>query len=221
MTEAQWQSCSDPEMMLEYLRGRVGDRKLRLFACACCRHLLTEVAVNPWDEAAVDVAERFADGEASNEELESAASSTTSDYTPGCACADAASAEGGVDAAIYAADNARHAAGEHAAFLVNATDDHPAFAAGRAAEAEAQARLLRDVFGNPFGPVTPDSGWLTSTVVMLAEGIYQQKAFDRLPILADALQEAGCDSERVLNHCRSEGPHVRGCWVIDMLTGRK
>ena len=84
-----------------------------------------------------------------------------------------------------------------------------------------RAKLLKDLFGNPFRPVTADPSWLTSTVVALANGIYTDRAFDRLPILADALQDAGCDDEEVLNHCRSEGLHVRGCWVVDLLTGRK
>lgn len=81
--------------------------------------------------------------------------------------------------------------------------------------------LLRDIFGNPFRPATLDPAWLTSTVVALAEGIYQERAFDRMPILADAIQDAGCDNADILSHCRSESTHVRGCWVIDLLTGRK
>ena len=62
--------------------------------------------------------------------------------------------------------------------------------------------------------------WLTSDVLLLARGIYDDKAFDRMPILADALQDAGCTNEDVLNHCRGDGPHVRGCWVVDMLLGK-
>jgi hypothetical protein len=85
-----------------------------------------------------------------------------------------------------------------------------------------QVRLVHDIFGPlPFRSVSVDPAWLTSTVVALAEGIYQERAFDRLPILADALQDAGCDNVHVLNHCRSDGPHVRGCWVVDLLTGRE
>ena len=80
--------------------------------------------------------------------------------------------------------------------------------------------ILRDTFGNPFRPVALDASWLTSTVVALAEGIYAGRAFDRLPILADALQDAGCDDEQVLTHCRGAGVHVRGCWVVDLLSGR-
>ncbi len=83
-----------------------------------------------------------------------------------------------------------------------------------------QARLLRDLLGNPFRPVTIDPAWRTSTVLALADGIYQEKAFDRMPILADALQDAGCDNEAMLDHCRSEEPHVRGCWVVDLLLGK-
>jgi hypothetical protein len=80
--------------------------------------------------------------------------------------------------------------------------------------------LLRDFFGNPFRPVTAHPSWLTSTVVSLAEGIYAERAFDRLPILADALQDAGCENADILTHCRSDGPHVRGCWVVDLLLGK-
>jgi hypothetical protein len=82
--------------------------------------------------------------------------------------------------------------------------------------------LVRDIFGNPFRPVALDPAWLTSTVVALAEGIYAERAFDRMPILADGLQDAGCDNPDVLNHCRdASATHVRGCWVIDLLTGRQ
>ena len=82
------------------------------------------------------------------------------------------------------------------------------------------AGLPRDIFGNPFRPVTCSPFWLTSTVIARAEGICADRASDRLPILADALQDAGCDDEQVLAHCRSDGPHARGCWVVDLLLGR-
>jgi hypothetical protein len=88
------------------------------------------------------------------------------------------------------------------------------------AETTQQANLIRDIFGNPFQPVTLDQAWLTSDVVTLAQGIYKDRAFDRMPILADALQDAGCDNENILNHCRSDGPHVRGCWVVDLVLGQ-
>ncbi|HJZ56083.1 MAG TPA: hypothetical protein VKE74_14040 [Gemmataceae bacterium] len=90
------------------------------------------------------------------------------------------------------------------------------------AERTAQVRLLHDIFGPlPFREVAVQPGCLTSDVVALAKGIYDEKAFDRMPILADALQDAGCDHDELLAHCRAaNGEHVRGCWVIDLLLGR-
>jgi hypothetical protein len=83
-----------------------------------------------------------------------------------------------------------------------------------------QLHLLRDIFGNPFRPVAVDPDWLTPTVVDLARGVYDAKAFDRLPVLADALEDAGCGHPDVLAHCRGPGPHVRGCWVVDLVLGK-
>jgi hypothetical protein len=83
-----------------------------------------------------------------------------------------------------------------------------------------ESDLLRDIVGNPFRAVAAGASWLTSTVVALADGIYQERAFDRMPILADALQDAGCDNEDILNHCQQPGEHVRGCWVVDLLMGK-
>ncbi|MEO2092077.1 MAG: hypothetical protein ABGY75_21700, partial [Gemmataceae bacterium] len=77
--------------------------------------------------------------------------------------------------------------------------------------------LLRCIFGNPFQPVAFADSWRSETVVALAAGIYAERAFDRLPILADALEEAGCDHPDVLAHCRGPGPHARGCWVVDLV----
>jgi hypothetical protein len=85
---------------------------------------------------------------------------------------------------------------------------------------ERMSRLLREVFGNPFRPVAVVAAWLTSDVLALARDIYDERSFDHMPILADALQDAGCDNDEVLSHCRSEGPHVRGCWVVDLLLGK-
>jgi hypothetical protein len=79
------------------------------------------------------------------------------------------------------------------------------------------AALLRDILGNPFRPVEFDAGWPTSTVVSLAHAIYQERAFERMPILADALEDAGCTNADFLNHCRQPGEHVRGCWVVDLV----
>jgi hypothetical protein len=81
--------------------------------------------------------------------------------------------------------------------------------------------LLRDIFGNPFRPITFSPEWRTDTAIALARQMYDSRDFSAMPILADALQDAGCDSEDVLNHCRGEGPHVRGCWVVDLVLGKE
>jgi hypothetical protein len=85
------------------------------------------------------------------------------------------------------------------------------------AEWAAQACFVRDIFGNPFRKVKVKRVWLTGNVVALAQTIYDDRFFDRLPILADALEDAGCDNADFLNHCRQPGEHVRGCWVVDLV----
>jgi hypothetical protein len=89
-----------------------------------------------------------------------------------------------------------------------------------AAEFSAHAVLLRDVVGSPFSPVALSPSWLTPTVVALADAIYSERAFDRMPVLADALEKAGYDHPDVPGHCRGDGPRVRGCWVVDLVLGK-
>jgi hypothetical protein len=84
-----------------------------------------------------------------------------------------------------------------------------------------RSHYLRDILGNPFRSITLDPAWLTPTVIRLAQTIYDDRAFDRLPDLADALHESGCDNDEILGHCRGPGPHVRGCWAVDMVLGKK
>jgi len=94
-------------------------------------------------------------------------------------------------------------------------------AGGASIEEIAQADTIRCIVGNPFRPVALAPAWRTSTVVLLAKGIYEERAFDRLPILADALQDAGCDNDGILNHCRKDTVHARGCWVVDLVLGKE
>lgn len=230
MTEQEWLVCNDPQIMLEFLRNRSSGRKLRLFAVACCRHLLLSVRVDPKDLHAVDVAERYADGESSSAELEAAgtyiAGPPSARRTAAFACRDAASTDSGFLLADCSAGNAAWAAGEYAASQAGTNPDDPVFAAARAAEEATQAALLREIFGPlPFrdGQFLPSSVliWNDGCVVKLATSIYQERSFDRLPILADALEEAGCDNAEIVNHCRQPGEHVRGCWVVDRLLGKE
>jgi hypothetical protein len=83
------------------------------------------------------------------------------------------------------------------------------------------ATIIRDICGSPFQPVTFHPSWLTDTVVTLARVMKGSRDFSAMPILADALQEAGCDNADVLEHCRGPAPHVRGCWVVDSVLGKE
>jgi hypothetical protein len=93
-------------------------------------------------------------------------------------------------------------------------------AADPMAETTALADLLRCVFGNPFRPLAFDPAWRTPTAVALAEATYAARDFAGLPVLADALEDAGCDAAELLAHLRGPGPHARGCWALDAVLGK-
>jgi len=225
LTEAEWLARSDPYPMLEYLQGKISERKARLFAVACCRRMLGWVEAGAEERHAVDMAERYADGQAGLAELEAAEAAVTSDVPAAQACAFAANSEDMVDAAIHCALRAAEAVGESAAdqrdrFLPDVEDRDRRSRVGRFAEASVQADLLRDIAGNPFRPVHLDPAWRTAAVVALARSVYDAAAFGRLPALANALEAVGCTNEEVLGHCRRKGQHARGCWVVDLLLGK-
>jgi hypothetical protein len=90
----------------------------------------------------------------------------------------------------------------------------------QALTASHQPDLLRDIFGNPFRPVTADPRWLTDSVVAMAQTMYDSRDFGQMPALADALQAVECDNSDILEHCRHAPLHVRGCWVVDLLLGK-
>jgi hypothetical protein len=91
---------------------------------------------------------------------------------------------------------------------------------GNGPELPGRVGLLRDIIGNPFRPAAIDPTWLTPSVTMLARVSYDESAFDLMPILGDALEEAGCTDVPLLSHCRETVEHVRGCWVVDALLGK-
>jgi len=101
---------------------------------------------------------------------------------------------------------------------------YPVVAPGLADAERNQSFLLRDIFGNPFRPLSPVSSvwptWNDGAVRKMAQVIYDDRAFDRLPLMADALEDAGCTDAAILAHCRGGGEHVRGCWVVDLLLGK-
>jgi hypothetical protein len=229
MTEAEWLSRNNPTPMRTLLPGWISERKVRLFACACCRRIgeLLANEARQW----VEVAERYADGAASREVLNNTAATANAavgDGTKFAINSDAFSAAvevvvGGTLNDLTSILVAFAVAGER----IKGEDTFLKFDDYYKEERAQHARLLYDSFRYPFGSakairsaLTADPSWLTSTVLALAEGIYQERAFDRMPILADALQDAGCDNEDILSHCRQPGEHVRGCWALDLVLGK-
>jgi hypothetical protein len=211
VTEAEWLACTDPDAMLYFLRdsGREAERKLRLFAAGCCRRVW-RLLDDPPSREAVEVVERWADGEASRGELRAAhAAAWNARGTPArTAASDASAVEWRVEAAAAAAS--------HAAWAGSG--------GSRADERRRQADLLRCCVGNPFREVTPVPpavlAWHGGMVVALAESIFQARRFEDLPVLADALEEAGSMDAEAMRHLRGPGPHGLGCWVVDLLLGR-
>ena len=225
MTEAEWLDCTRPEPMLQFLRGKVSKRKLRLFACGCCRRIW-RLLTHERSRRAVEAAERFADGRASKAEL--ASFWVELDDLPFHSEQEVPSY-----AATYAARGSawsaassvpREAASEEAYSAVHSKYWDWRREEVLSAAEQGQAALLRCLFGNPFHPPPPlpDAvlAWNDGTVGRIARSIYDEQAFDRMPILADALLDAGCDNEELIQHCRTEGPHVRGCWAVDLILGK-
>jgi hypothetical protein len=260
--EGAWFTYTDPRPMCGLLRGKESGRKFRLFACACCRrveHLLTDER----SHHALEVLERFLDGGLTFKEYD------VGERAAADACAAQAQIVGASESqrGISEADRVRLFAHMLAAQAVAACfstvtsvakdccgalrgcgtaelmDDIQLRETGErieAAERTAQAALLRDIFGNPFHPIELDPAWRTPAAVSLAKKMYHSHDFGEMSELADLLQDAGCENERILNHCRystlqaaehSDAPvgagrkarntqHVRGCWVVDLVIGK-
>lgn len=216
--------CIDPEPMLEPLRGWASDRKLRLFACACCRRVWNALT-NESGRYAIEVVERFVDGLASNEEVE-AASTAAKPASP------TPLMDIWLMPPVYAAIGEATLAAARAADLAAARTaciDYPwevckgLFEGVRAGERRWQAALLRDIIGNPFRPSALDRSWQCwngGQVPRIAQAVYDERRFADLPMLGGILEEAGCTENEVLAHCREPSTHARGCWVIDLLLNK-
>jgi hypothetical protein len=224
LTEAEWLGCFHPFFMLGHRPLFGGQtRRLRLFGCACCRQL------GPWLAdprlaslpQAIDAAERYADREISPRHLSrwwsavadilEGLSNRGDRWEAGCAACRAV-------LAVLLPDRQ-----EEWKSAVAEVYDHPeAFGPVFAEQTRAiLPELLRDIVGNPFHPVAFSSSWRTATAVSLARQMHDARDFGAMPILADALQDAGCEDASILDHCRGPGPHVRGCWVVDLVLGKE
>jgi hypothetical protein len=232
MTEAEWLGYTDPTPMLEFLGSEASGRKLRLFACACCRRIW-DLLPGQCSRKAVEISERYADGVASKKELTAARADAaearsvpvSSSWPPSASRVATLAAQ----AAWQATERVARVVLRSAAQTAQAAQQVAWWAASgtRAARDEAedeersyQSALVRDIFGNPFRPVTLDTAWLTPTVTALARSVYEDRNFADLPILADALEEIGCTSQELLDHLRGPGPHVLGCWALDLVLNK-
>ena len=249
MTEAEWMACENPAPMLALLKGKVSERKLRLFATGCCRRIW-DLLTDPRSREAVEVAERYADERCNEEDLARAALEALVVRRAAVALArqsDAAWAEVERMATEVAESVTVPLAFDAAQTVLPLTEDARVGLASwergwlppwdqrqqeieRLREARGEQRLaqcdmLRCIFGNPIRrppAIDPEClNWNDGTVPRIARGIYEERAFDCLPILADALLDAGCDDEELLAHLRSPGPHVRGCWAVDLILGKE
>ncbi len=211
MNEQEWAACTAPTRMLLFLRDKVSHRKFRLLACANGR-LLWPWITDHRSRQALLVAERLADGLASEADRANAfAACLEVPYVREYQADGVAANSPRAKAAAYA----QHAVWEHVFAGAN-VNSQLVLPKETGLPDMLPLHLLRDIFGNPFHPAILEPRWLTETVLALAAGIYAGRAFDRMPILADALEDAGCDHADILTHCRGEGPHVRGCWVVDL-----
>ncbi|HEV2969863.1 MAG TPA: hypothetical protein VGY55_07730 [Pirellulales bacterium] len=229
--ESEWLDCGDPAPMLEYLLNNdiLTDRKQRLLDCACVRriwHLIHDIR----GRRAVEIAERYVDGFARVDEIREAqaVALAVANAQSGIGPHGRANTYRVLKAAAEVAwefrsgaDPLRHAA-EACAWKGSTGYRAPQRRRGRtvlAAERKTQAALLRDIFGSPFHPVTSARSWRTLEVVRLAQTIYDDRAFARMPELGGALERADCRDRPMLAHCRQPGQHVRGCWVVDLVLG--
>lgn len=231
MTEAEWLTGGDLVAMLEFVRPRTTNRKQRLFACACCRLIVRGGRPGEAAERAAQLGERCADEGGLDEKANFPACqelilerSETDDPVDLVLAGLATSCLLEDPLSLFAVEE-RVSLRERLAELparVGGWLGGPGPTRHRARERMNEwCPVAREVFGNPFRPVTFDPAWRTPTATALASQTYESRDFSAMPILADALQDAGCDSDDVLSHCRGPGSHVRGCWVVDLVLGKE
>jgi hypothetical protein len=194
MTAAEWLACTHPHKMLASLRGKVSVHKVSRLYAACCRRI------------------QYPTGERQSTNHREAALAEPDGMGP----------ETGIDSLEGPYDPI--AFEDFSPFLLGAVFEAVGILGAEKERRIAVACLIRDIFGNPFNPVTLDCTCLTPTVTSLATAAYEDRTMPsgeldaaRLAVLADALEEAGCDNADILNHLRGPGQHVRGCWVVDLI----
>jgi hypothetical protein len=246
MTEAEWLACTEPHELCAFLRGKAGNRKKLLFAAACCRRVWPYMS-QAESRTAVEAAEQLADGLAGKEDrirareaAMRAVDSLEGDEVRSRAAAAARAAlewfdgrSGCGDVVLYVPDVAGAVASREAGLDPQEAwyTNHPTSNTASFAEGAALAGLLRCLHGPLlFRRISARPDWLAwndGAVVKMAQAAYEERRLPsgeldpaRLDVLADALEEAGCSVTDILDHLRGPGPHVRGCWVVDLLLGK-
>jgi len=240
MTEAEWLAERRPDKLLEYFETAPFSeqsvrftRRFRLFAVACC-YLVRPPQASPLLMACLATAELHADSAASDLELKQARCVTAdSDGTFFHECVSATvtpftrigpriSLGGDDELLVHTEPHSVACVVLYAASMTVAYEGATSLHFRRQPPQSCFEALVRDIFGNPFRPMAFDPAWRTDTAVALARQMYDSREFGAMPILADALQDAGCEDEQVLNHCRDANQvHVRGCWVCDLVLGKE
>ncbi len=229
MTEKDWLTCASTPPMLQHLGRNGSDRKARLLGLACCLRF-PELMQIPLLAEGMRIADRRLHGELLPLERK-AVRRAIHEAIPEMPFPIPSPAAWCVQKLLD--KKCEFSTGQILPFMVEARQQAIYIRAhesgidpgslpkdGAVSEEFAQCNLIRDIFGNPFRPVAADPAWITPIVVAIAAAIYDDRAFDRLPVLADALEEAGCTNADVLLHCREPGEHVRGCWVVDLVLGK-
>ena len=203
MTEPEWLTSRNPEQMVQHLLPTdQPPRRFRLFAVACCRCNQSRIRDGRC-QTAIEVAELYADRVVKLADLQ------TTD----------AVVRDGLYLGGWNAVAAEAVAARPCHLVASATLKTMTAVKGLKGGIRRKAAAhLRDIFGNPFRPITFSSEWRTNTAVTLARQMYESREFGAMPILADALQDAGCSEPAILDHCRDTSlTHVRGCWVTDLV----
>lgn len=221
MTEKQWLSTPDPiAMMLDqvaWMRLKRSRRKERLCSCACC-FALGDSLSNKTQRSALLASERYADGLIKSATLGTWWTRMNTLTNRARPKNNRETAEVAICRAVAWACKEDRFFERHNTIYTLCNSKSGLKSSVREPLRPVVAGIIRDIFGNPFRKITFNKKWRTDTAVSLARAMYDSREFSAMPILADALQDAGCDNEDVLSHCRDANQvHVRGCWVVDVV----
>lgn len=235
MAEAERQLDRDPRTLLRELQGKVSARKLRLFSLACLRRFECFLAHPRLEKtrAAIGVVERHIEGLASAEDLHPMRAAALEEIERNIREQALENWTGSDMGHILLANDAERAAARHIdltqdfAFdvvvdrLPESLTDDEAWEMVTGPVRTQLCRWLQDVAGNPSHPVQFQPEWRTPDAVAIASEMYLRRDFGALPVLAEVLQEAGCEDPLPIRHCRKRGEHIRGCWVIDLVLSKE